>query len=187
LGCDCLERLGLSNRVQHFPEWGWTQRPIFSISVCHHPAFEPEVSGVFYMDMIYEIRQRQLSGDLNKLARAQSFNDRFRINYNQVCLTAGCQSRCSAFELWLANTNAEVLPGVTVKEVNRRYVLLSEGGAIKRVELPEDAKAQMKAGISTNATGAGSPPANHPSLSYSSRPLSKSSRPFGNYSTPSHP
>ncbi len=35
---------------------------------------------------------------------------------------------------------AEVLPGVTVKEVHARYVLLSEGGAIKRVELPEGAK-----------------------------------------------
>jgi general secretion pathway protein C len=57
--------------------------------------------------------------------------------------------------------NAEVAPGVTVKEINRRYVLLSEGGVIKRVELPVDAKAQMKAGISTNETGAGSPPVNH--------------------------
>jgi general secretion pathway protein C len=37
-------------------------------------------------------------------------------------------------------TNAEVAPGVTVKEVNRRYVLLSEGGVIKRVDLPENAK-----------------------------------------------
>jgi general secretion pathway protein C len=76
-------------------------------------------------------------------------------------------------------TNAEVVPGVTVKEVNRRYVLLSEGGVVKRVELPENAKAQMKAGISTNATGAGSPPANRPSLSNSSRPATNS--------TPSHP
>jgi general secretion pathway protein C len=33
-------------------------------------------------------------------------------------------------------TNAEVMPGVMLKEVNRRYVLLSEGGVIKRVELP---------------------------------------------------
>jgi general secretion pathway protein C len=70
-------------------------------------------------------------------------------------------------------TNAEVVPGVTVKEVNRRYVLLSEGGVIKRVELPVDAKAQMKTGISTNTTGVGSPPAN-------------SSRRATN-STPSHP
>lgn len=76
-------------------------------------------------------------------------------------------------------TNAEVVPGVTVKEVNRRYVLLSEGGVIKRVELPEDAKAQMKVGISTNETGAGSPPANHPALSNSSRRATNS--------TPLHP
>jgi len=38
-------------------------------------------------------------------------------------------------------TNAEVMPGVTLKEVNRRYVLLSEGGVIKQVELPEGMKA----------------------------------------------
>jgi len=45
-------------------------------------------------------------------------------------------------------TNAEVLPGVTLKEVNRRFVLLVESGVIKRVELPEDAK-QGKAGAAT--------------------------------------
>ena len=38
------------------------------------------------------------------------------------------------------STDAEVKPGVTVKEVQRGYVLLSEGGVIKRVELPKDAK-----------------------------------------------
>ena len=33
-------------------------------------------------------------------------------------------------------TNAEVEPGVTVKEVQRDHVLLSERGVIKRVDLP---------------------------------------------------
>jgi general secretion pathway protein C len=37
-------------------------------------------------------------------------------------------------------TNAEVMPGVTVKEVQRDHVLLSERGVIKRVELPRDAR-----------------------------------------------
>jgi general secretion pathway protein C len=37
-------------------------------------------------------------------------------------------------------TNAEVAPGITVKEVHNRYVLLSENGVIKRVELLESAK-----------------------------------------------
>lgn len=37
-------------------------------------------------------------------------------------------------------TNEEVMPGVTVKEVQRGYVLLSESGVVKRVELPEKAK-----------------------------------------------
>ena len=35
---------------------------------------------------------------------------------------------------------AEAAPGVTVKEVHRSHVLLDEGGAVKRVDLPEDAE-----------------------------------------------
>jgi general secretion pathway protein C len=38
--------------------------------------------------------------------------------------------------------NREVAPGVIVKEVHARYVLLSEGGVTKRVELPDSAKGQ---------------------------------------------
>ncbi|HEY8023972.1 MAG TPA: type II secretion system protein N [Burkholderiaceae bacterium] len=32
--------------------------------------------------------------------------------------------------------NAEIVPGVTIKEVHSQYVLLSENGVVKRVELP---------------------------------------------------
>ena len=39
-----------------------------------------------------------------------------------------------------SRTNAEIKPGVTVKEVQRGFVLLSDDGVIKRVELPQDAK-----------------------------------------------
>ncbi|MBI5429356.1 MAG: hypothetical protein HY938_02735 [Nitrosomonadales bacterium] len=39
-------------------------------------------------------------------------------------------------------THREVVPGVTVTEVQRDHVLLSEGGMVKRVELPKDAKRQ---------------------------------------------
>jgi general secretion pathway protein C len=35
--------------------------------------------------------------------------------------------------------NAEVIPGVTVKEVHSQYVLLLDGGVVKRVELPSTA------------------------------------------------
>ena len=56
--------------------------------------------------------------------------------------------------------NSEVLPGVTVKEVNKHYVLISENGVMKRVDLPADAKRQMKVGISTNAAVAGQLPVN---------------------------
>jgi general secretion pathway protein C len=36
--------------------------------------------------------------------------------------------------------DSQVLPGVTVKEVNKHFVLLSDHGVIKRVTLPEKAK-----------------------------------------------
>lgn len=39
--------------------------------------------------------------------------------------------------------DAEVAPGVIVKEVHRDYVLLSDGGTVKRVELPENAKSEV--------------------------------------------
>jgi general secretion pathway protein C len=39
--------------------------------------------------------------------------------------------------------DAEVAPGVVVKEVHRDYVLLSDGGTVKRVELPENAKSEV--------------------------------------------
>ena len=39
-------------------------------------------------------------------------------------------------------TNAEVVPGIKVKEVHKGYVLLLEGGAVKRVELPTDARSR---------------------------------------------
>ena len=65
-------------------------------------------------------------------------------------------------------TDKEVLPGVTVKEVNSHYVLLSEGGVIKRVELPENAKTQMKVGMSNHGPG-NSMPTNPTSFSHSSR------------------
>ncbi len=55
--------------------------------------------------------------------------------------------------------NAQVLPGVTVKEVDKHYVLISENGVMKRVDLPADAKRQLKVDISSNAAVAGSLPA----------------------------
>jgi general secretion pathway protein C len=46
---------------------------------------------------------------------------------------------------------AEVAPGVTVKEVHAQYVLLSESGVIKRVELPESAKGQASVDVASRA------------------------------------
>ena len=45
----------------------------------------------------------------------------------------------------------EVAPGVVVKEVHPKFVLLSEGGAVKRVDLPSDA------GVSSTAPAAAQP------------------------------
>ena len=42
--------------------------------------------------------------------------------------------------------NAEVAPGVKVSEVQSNYVLLSEKGGIRRIDLPEDVKRQAKVG-----------------------------------------
>jgi general secretion pathway protein C len=39
--------------------------------------------------------------------------------------------------------NTQLQPGVTITEVHRQYVLLSEGGVSKRVSLPENAKPQQ--------------------------------------------
>lgn len=58
--------------------------------------------------------------------------------------------------------NTEVAPGTTVKEVQRGYVLLSEGDTIKRVELAAGTKAQMKVSVSTTAAGSSAPPAKQP-------------------------
>ncbi len=43
-----------------------------------------------------------------------------------------------------SRVNSEVIPGVIVKEVHDQYVLLSEGGIVKRVELQEGSKTSMQ-------------------------------------------
>lgn len=52
-------------------------------------------------------------------------------------------------------THGEVAPGVMLKEVARRYVLLSEGGVIKRIELPEGVNSQMKTEFPGKISGSG--------------------------------
>jgi general secretion pathway protein C len=55
--------------------------------------------------------------------------------------------------------NMEVMPGITVKEVHAKYVVLSDGGVNKRVELPENAQ-QLR--VDTVADGAQPQPATTP-------------------------
>ena len=58
----------------------------------------------------------------------------------------------------------EVLPGVVVKEVHRGYVLLSDNGATKRIELPDDAKSGgvTAAPVPTIPSAPGQPGRNFP-------------------------
>lgn len=52
-------------------------------------------------------------------------------------------------------TDHEVMPGVTVSEVQRDHVLLSEGGVVRRVDLPGRTKAQelSRQSIKTSPSG----------------------------------
>lgn len=47
--------------------------------------------------------------------------------------------------------NVEWQPGVVVKEVHSQYILLSEGGVVKRVALPEVSKAVQQADFNSGA------------------------------------
>jgi general secretion pathway protein C len=59
----------------------------------------------------------------------------------------------------------EVEPGVTLKEVHPTYVLLNEGGMIKRVDLPENAKPGLDVGGAPPvAAGPASPPMPAPTM-----------------------
>lgn len=58
--------------------------------------------------------------------------------------------------------NMEIMPGVKVKEVHRRYVVLVDQGVEKRVELPEDAKGNGLS-VATTAPVATSPALSPPS------------------------
>jgi general secretion pathway protein C len=70
--------------------------------------------------------------------------------------------------------NSEVVPGVTVKEVHAQYVLLSDGGVMKRVELPVTAP-QMRVdsplGAVSPATPAPVPPPPMPNFAQPPQPL----------------
>lgn len=53
--------------------------------------------------------------------------------------------------------NTEIVPGVTVQEVHPRYIVLSDGGALKRVELPE-ARNASQGGIAARTSPVQSSP-----------------------------
>jgi len=59
---------------------------------------------------------------------------------------------------------AEVVPGVTVKQIEPHYVMLSEGGVAKRIELPLDSAAAGGAPSQQTPARAPPPPSAAPSL-----------------------
>jgi general secretion pathway protein C len=68
-------------------------------------------------------------------------------------------------------------PGVTVKEVQHDYVLLSDSGAVKRVELPESAKGLPNISVASPVTTARPimpPPAPAPTPAVSAQPMARS-------------
>ena len=73
---------------------------------------------------------------------------------------------------------SELSPGVSVKEVQRDYVLLSDGGATKRVELPESAKGlpniASAAPIATAPARTPTPPPAPPITPPSAQPTARS-------------
>jgi len=77
----------------------------------------------------------------------------------------------------------EVAPDVTVKEVHRNYVLLSDGGVIKRVDLPESAKEQVDfaalAPVGTHTAPATGQQGSAAPSSTAQRPLTPQTAPSG--------
>ncbi|HJV61333.1 MAG TPA: type II secretion system protein N [Albitalea sp.] len=57
----------------------------------------------------------------------------------------------------------ELMPGVTVSEVHARHVMLSDGGVMKRIDLPADTKGAAAA-AGGNLPAAGAPPGGEPPL-----------------------
>jgi general secretion pathway protein C len=51
----------------------------------------------------------------------------------------------------------EVAPGVTVREIHQRYVLLDDGGAVKRLDLPDKAIAGLELAAAAPAASSGAP------------------------------
>lgn len=65
--------------------------------------------------------------------------------------------------------DTEVVPGVTVKEVHRDHVLISEGGAAKRIDLPESTKGMEGLTEAPVATRPVTPPPSAPTQPIPSR------------------
>ena len=78
-------------------------------------------------------------------------------------------------------------PGVMVKEVHPQYILLSEGGVVKRVALPDAATAVQQADFSTGALPplAPRPAVNAPTPPGLNRPAPEMPAPLINQVTPS--
>jgi general secretion pathway protein C len=85
--------------------------------------------------------------------------------------------------------NAEVMPGVTVKEVHSKYVLLSDGGVTRRVELPETQQLHVDPAPSDTPPpqSAPQPMTNMPVAPGAPRPMGSNPNPNGRFDMQPHP
>jgi general secretion pathway protein C len=59
----------------------------------------------------------------------------------------------------------ELVPGVTLAEVHKRYVMLSDGGVMKRIDLPADTRSSGGANLAPGPGGGSMPPGGEPPVS----------------------
>jgi general secretion pathway protein C len=101
------------------------------------------VSQAIKSDVSLDVAAGLFGGRMAKVALASNYQLRGVVvagNANESVAILGADGKPTQ----ASRVNAEVVPGVTVKEVHGQYVLLSEGGMIKRVELQEIAKSTMQ-------------------------------------------
>jgi general secretion pathway protein C len=101
------------------------------------------VSQAIKSDVSLDVAASLFGGRMAKVALASNYQLRGVVvasNANESVAILGADGKPTQ----ASRVNAEVVPGVTVKEVHGQYVLLSEGGMIKRVELQEIAKSTMQ-------------------------------------------
>ncbi|GIZ50784.1 type II secretion system protein N [Noviherbaspirillum aridicola] len=111
-------------------------RPVAAPPRAAQPEIRPQAAAA-----LFGARSRAVAAASNYQLRGVIFSGSPR---DSVAIISADGKPAQAFRV-----ESEIVPGVTVKEVHRGYVLIAEGGATKRIELPEDAPAQA-GGVTVN-------------------------------------